>query len=76
MCIWGLRLVRGAVMSGLVSPSVNKWGGPELLGLGLGLGLGFKYISTILKGSEQAPNSAESPFYHCIGRHLYLFPNG
>ena len=26
------------------------------------LGLGFKYISTILKGSEQAPNFVDSPF--------------
>ena len=25
----------------------------------IGLGLGFKYISTILKGSEQAPNFVE-----------------
>ena len=41
----------------------------------LGLGLSFKYITTILKGSEREPNSVESPFYHCIGRHLYLFPN-
>ena len=30
MCVWGLRLARGAVMSGLVNPCVNKWGGPKL----------------------------------------------
>ena len=32
------------------------------LGLGLGLGLGFKYISMILKGSEQTLILIESPF--------------
>ena len=30
--------------------------------LGLGLGLVLKYISTILKGSDQAPIFVDSPF--------------
>ena len=32
------------------------------VGVGVGVGVGFKHISTILKGSEQAPNFVESPF--------------
>ena len=33
----------------------------HVLGLGLGLGLGFKYISTILKGSEKNAESVDLP---------------
>ena len=56
---------RGDVIVALGTNPVGKqfsthslWGA-ESKGLGLGLGLGFKYISMILKGSEQTLNLIE-----------------
>ena len=42
--------------------------------LAMGLGLGFKFISMILKGSENTLNLLISP-YPRISRHLYVFPD-